>query len=263
LGTILNRHADVFVSPEQYALPFASIRFRLLNILGWKYLVNMCVREFSRKDNYRTPIDFSDMIPRLYNLEPKDRSLYSILNSFNLRLASDLSHSPKIWGDKTPENTRKYFFLKPILDGSKLIFMIRDGRDVVSSFAKANKEDFGINSDPVVAARNWAHSVNVWKDLKRSFNPTDVLLIRYEDLTMNPESTVKRICEHLGLSFDPSILENNSKDMMDVAGLQDHVNATKAVNPGSIGSWKKRLSEETLQEVLPILQEGLTEMGYD
>lgn len=263
LGTILNRHPEVFMTPEQYALPFASIRYRLLNILGWRYLVKMTLREFSRPENYRTPIDFSYLSDKLIKLPKQERDLLSIMDLINQELASIVNRNPRIWGDKTPENTRKYHFLKPLIQGSKVVFMIRDGRDVVSSFAKAKKEDFGINADPMVAAHNWSHSVAVWTDIVRTIPEKDRLMVRYEDLVSDPETTVEKVCKHLGVAFTTSMLMETSEDTMDVGGLKDHINATRQVSPSSVGAWKERMDPATYERILPIIAADLRKMDYE
>ncbi len=140
--------------------------------------------------------------------------------------------------------------------------MLRDGRDVVSSFARANKQNFGIQSDPVVAANNWTNSIRVWEDLKSSIPDGDLMLIRYENLVEDPATTIQSLCAHIGASYSPKMLEPGQSDLMDVAGLKDHRNIEKPVTAASVGSWQDRLTDEEKERVLPILEQDLVRMGY-
>ncbi len=41
--------------------------------------------------------------------------------------------------------------------------------------------------------------------------PVDAVMVRYEDLVRNPEPEMRRVLEHLGLAFEPAVVEYGSK----------------------------------------------------
>lgn len=102
------------------------------------------------------------------------------------------------WCEKSPANI---FYFKDILNyfsgNVKLIYIIRDGRDVVSSMHPGN------SAKPWVSIERWVEAVEEgyrYKDDKR------VLTIRYEDLITDFENTIKRVCEHIGVNADTNIM---------------------------------------------------------
>ena len=112
-----------------------------------------------------------------------------------------------------------YDFLKMVRGENaqpKVIVMVRDLRDVFCSMEKK----FRLNPDKAETTRDWAtmrgatipERVDIWSNtppvglaLKRlqeiiSFgNDTHMLFIRYEDLCLNPEQTMNRVYNYLGI----------------------------------------------------------------
>jgi hypothetical protein len=106
------------------------------------------------------------------------------------------------WGFKSPESI---YFLKPFIrffPDSKIIHVIRDGRDIALSKHRLPllyRYVFNIeeHSDPVLMAfQNWA-VVNAWakKTYSESLSSSHYLLIKYEDLCKAPEKSVDRILD--------------------------------------------------------------------
>jgi hypothetical protein len=61
--------------------------------------------------------------------------------------------------------------------------------------------------------------------------------IRYEDLTTDPEPTLRRVCEHLGVAFEPGMLEY---------GEQDHGRFKSG-----LGDWNDKIKSGRIQDPEP------------
>lgn len=110
------------------------------------------------------------------------------------------------WGLKTPFNE---FYADKIFEAfprASMIHVIRDPRDVALSYQKF---------------KNWSNYYSFWKHINKWRESTSLalrykkkykgqyILVRYEDLVVSTESTIKNICEFVGLDYKPSVLKMN------------------------------------------------------
>ncbi len=82
----------------------------------------------------------------------------------------------------------------------KVINLIRDGRAVYASFLR-----HGFSADQSVKAWQY-HYERALPLFKRFVDPAAILDVRYEDLAANPERTLERITEFLGVPFEEQML---------------------------------------------------------
>lgn len=106
--------------------------------------------------------------------------------------------------EKVVDSSKSYFkaaeLYKRHPDRVKVILLVRDGRAV---FYSGIKNGF-----------RRKHCINAWKNmyaralpiLKRTVKPADILRVHYEDLAKNPETELKRVCEFVGLNYEPEML---------------------------------------------------------
>jgi hypothetical protein len=164
--------------------------------------------------------------------------------------------------------------LTELFPKSKLVFLLRDGRDVVDSWLDAYREGswairggaFPVAPDGRIALIRWLSAVWVFRSraVQRAFeerDPDDRALIRYERLRTDTEGCLGEICEVLGLP---------------AAGLEEVVARhrferlpTSARGPGcearaaSPGGWRENLSGEEQAAMHEVLGEALAEFGYE
>ncbi len=145
------------------------------------------------------------------------------------------------WLEKSPKNV---LFFGRILDHFKgrvrLINIVRDGRDVVTSFHPTRRRD-----KPWVSPERWIGDVTAGVPFDR--HPL-VHLVRYEDLILNFESTVRGICRFLEEEFHPDLFQWHTH-----ATVRTHVawsGKVSGLHPQSIGKWQK---EENKKWVEPLI----------
>eukprot|EP00038_Savillea_parva_P030409 m.77619 g.77619 ORF g.77619 m.77619 type:complete len:336 (-) comp9153_c0_seq2:116-1123(-) len=103
------------------------------------------------------------------------------------------------WVEKTPIHVRyldKLFLLRP---RAKVIFMIRDGRDVVSSFKGRRRPD---NAAAAVrdGAERWVNDTRA--GLRYAAHP-HVLTMRYETFARHPKDAMAKVFAFIGEDFKP------------------------------------------------------------
>ncbi|MFK8013274.1 MAG: sulfotransferase [Marinicellaceae bacterium] len=164
------------------------------------------------------------------------------------------------------------------------VFTYRDIRDVVVSMGRLhwismveNQLNY-IESNPLVLKRYnqeveilksgklkphqaRAYIAKIKTNLRVDFNREELnrIIIKYEDLTQNPEMWTKTILQHVGLRHNLDDLDYTDKLLGWGPGLTYRKNK---INTFSIGQWKEFLSKEDESEVWEIIEPLMLELGY-
>jgi tetratricopeptide (TPR) repeat protein len=156
--------------------------------------------------------------------------------------------------DKMPHNYQKLGFILSAIPSAKIVNILRDPRDTALSTWIQYFSTTGITH-----AYDWfamAHSANLYRrymNLWQSKFESQILTIRYEDLTSAPETVMRQIVEHCGIDWDPAMLSPElNKGMVRTASI-DQVRSK--ISSKSVGKWKQ--AEEDLQPFLANLDNTL------
>jgi len=106
------------------------------------------------------------------------------------------------WGDKTPGYLVEIERLSVLFPTAQFIHIIRDARDVAVSLAKT-----GWKGDTIWGiGRYWNEDVGWGCREGRRLSSTRYLEVGYSTLVLEPEATLRGLCEFLGESFEPPML---------------------------------------------------------
>jgi len=158
---------------------------------------------------------------------------------------------------------------------SRLVFLLRDGRDVVDSWLAAYQDGSWAQEEgafPLAAegreafirwqASVWAHRTQEVAHAFGEHDPTRRVLVRYEDLLEEPAGQLARICEAIGKAPDherlAAIARRNDFDAVpdSAKGEREQVRAARP------GGWREHLTEEEQRIVMDELGETLASFGY-
>jgi hypothetical protein len=179
------------------------------------------------------------------------------------------------WGDKTPTYLTQMRLIAGILSEACFIHLIRDGRDVMLSVRNLW---FGPQSIKE-AAKTWVERIQSAR--KQAAQLPNYLEVRYEDLVLDTEPTLKKICTFIDLPWEPRMLdyhqtaaERLAEISRDVKGTNGNVFATaeqrlsifsltkKPPEPARIGRWKNEMSATDRKQFEKIAGPLLVELGY-
>ena len=122
----------------------------------------------------------------------------------------------------------------------KALFLTRDGRAVVASHLK--RPNTKLNE----LAKSWRFA-NVYTRLMLRTLPGDTYLhIRYEELCRQPEATLSKICDFLGLSFESSMLSFSGETQHNIGGNRMRMSGLKEIREDL--KWRNSMSKQQLQE---------------
>jgi ribosomal protein L34E len=165
-------------------------------------------------------------------------------------------------------------FLTELFPRSKVIFLLRDGRDVVDSWLDAYSEGswaipggaFPVTDEgrlPLIRwlATVWTYRSRAVKEAYESRDPADRILIRYEDLRGDTDRCLAQICEMVGVdpARVPEVVEGHRFEKVPRTA-RGRRSFTRQARPGG---WRDNLSRAEREALHEALGDSLAEFGYE
>lgn len=163
-------------------------------------------------------------------------------------------------GDKSPNDLQ---FMRILLDNRlfmfvKVIHIVRDVRDVMVSMHKLGwipRLRYGY-------PRFWS-SDNIFANNRLQGSEERYHLLRYEDLVRDPEAELAACCAHLGVDFDPAMIDvERRKGASNHPDLPHHARTFGAIDQAGIGAYKDAFDADELAHAERLGAEGLARFGY-
>lgn len=128
--------------------------------------------------------------------------------------------------DKTPANAFAYERIAACWPDARYVFLLRHPASIATSWHEASPD----KRTPAEAA---ADALRYMKAVERARAALPGLTVRYEDLTAEPEKTLRGICEFLDLPWAPEMLSYGTPDVV-TKGLGDWKDKIRSgqVQPG-------------------------------
>ncbi len=165
---------------------------------------------------------------------------YRMDRLYRYLLFRSIPESARRYCEKTPKNI---LWLEQILEyfnsNVKIIHLVRDGRDVMTSRHPERPGEYWI---PV-----WRYLRDMQAGLKFDGHPS-VMMVRYEDLILNYEPTIRGICEFIGEDSRPELL--NWFDHTQIRQNRAWFRPLEKLHSNSIGKWKKPEYRDRVDEIM-------------
>ncbi|MBE0646759.1 MAG: sulfotransferase [Bacteroidales bacterium] len=197
-----------------------------------------------------------------------EASLADLLKIFN---ASAYSLFPKqeilMVGDKNPLYSiyiKRFIHTFP---DARFVCITRDYRD--NFISMKGLADLKLEA-PILSLQvlRWRFVAKEFLFYKQRY-PERFFIIRYEDVAMKQEETIRNVCHFLGLPFDPSVFdfytkkEETEKSYPQEIVKRIHSNLMKPINTGRIGLWKKELTPSQIRIADQVAGRYAETMGYE
>jgi protein-tyrosine sulfotransferase len=252
LRSMLTQGGEIVFPPESYVWPRLYRKSLALSELNWEDYSKIVLGEFiSYKEFYTWDYDLTHLFQEVLLLPKSEQNLGGIINLIYTDYAKKFSNQENIrWGDKTPINTIYIDKIIKIFPKAKIIHIVRDPRDVASSYVKA-----GLEKDYKSAIEIWDLSVSKANKLKNILPRDQFIEVKYEDLVRNPEIVLKNVCDFSNLNFSVEMLDfwKNFDNLGDTNKHEHHKNLSNPLSTDSIGKWKKSINSEVEKELLSII----------
>lgn len=171
---------------------------------------------------------------------------------------------------KEPNGSQAAETILSVLPGSRLFFLLRDGRDVVDSKVAALQPDawLGRDLDPQVSqtqlaehfARNWLTRTEAVERAWEKHDPGLRYRLKYEDLLADPATELSGIFEWLELPAGRRLIERAvARHDFSTAPERGPGSFHRAASPGL---WRENLTAEQQRVVGELLDAKLVGLGY-
>ncbi|MFK7934726.1 MAG: sulfotransferase [Saprospiraceae bacterium] len=155
----------------------------------------------------------------------------------------------EIWGDKSPN---LHYYIRDIIalfPTTKIVHIVRDGRATAQSHAVRS------HTHVLLAAQEWVRGNSTALVNQQLLGKGQYLIIKYEDLLRQPETTLRQVCDFLELSFSKEMLSLSQKGQADNY-VKDHFDTAK------IDAFKNDIPAKTLRKIEQIQAPLLNKLGY-
>jgi hypothetical protein len=110
------------------------------------------------------------------------------------------------WADATPENSHYIYPLSRLFPGARFIHLLRNPHDVARSlmrFSRTGARDF----DHDEAYQTWTRLTHAAWAGERALGRANMLQVRYEDFTSNPDQAFRRVLAFLGEDYSADVVK--------------------------------------------------------
>jgi len=188
---------------------------------------------------------------------------------------------PDLHRKKFYKRIREQMFFKshhlPRPEYRKVIYLLRDGRDVMVSYYHYNKAIYGdsANMDLMIETGQflfpcpWHEHVRQWR---QNAHGADMITVKYEHLLHDPLPELEKVCRFVGLERTPAALRTvyekcsftTLRRKEQAAGLDDPSwpRDRAFFRRGKQGSYKEEMSSQSLQKFLTVAGKTLRQCGY-
>jgi hypothetical protein len=165
--------------------------------------------------------------------------------------------------------------LMTLFPESRMIFLLRDGRDVVDSWLAAYRKGawaldegaFPVNDAGREALVRWQSSVwafrtAVVQQVYDEHSADRRVLVRYEDLVADPARELARVCSYLPLDASADVLADVAASHAYTAVPRADKGDDKEIRSATPGGWRDNLTAAEHDVMHEVMGTKLAELGY-
>jgi Sulfotransferase family len=257
LRMILASHSRLVIPPETW-----FVRLLIKRLSNDRPLTQQEVREAACivTNHYRwsdMAIDTDRFRRELAALEaPLLSQVIEVIYQYHMRREGKVR-----WGDKTPGYIEVIPQLAQMFPGSRFIHLLRDGRDVTRSFQATGWYGPWLHDNTA----EWLESLDYDERWACSSFADRILTVRYEDLVLETDATVRRICGFLGEKFEQQMLhwQDRVDRLVPTREMQIHVRLKHRPDWRDEGRWKREMSAREIFVCEAFMGRHLARTGYE
>ena len=161
------------------------------------------------------------------------------------------------WIEKTPDHLTHLSLIRQYFPQSPIVRIIRDPRDVALSLMRVPWGADSFFNALLFWQRADQASQNFFKKDDKS------LTLRFEDLLANPEDTLRRLCQFIGVLFEEAMLDTSQTGkLVNSQRVPWKTKASQPMDLSRIAGWRQGIDKRTNQLAEAFLGDRLLEYGY-
>ncbi|CAN5154735.1 sulfotransferase [soil metagenome] len=252
LRVMLDRSSQLAIPDESFFVPLLADR-HVLRVDADEFVDD--VRRLKTVEEWDVPLD--KLRARLTDRMPIARAIAAIYEVY-----AEQQGKPR-WGDKTPMYMRHLVLLRRLFPGAQYVHLIRDGRDAALSFLSLSE---GIAFETWAHPRSSADFAALWRtEVARArrmgtrLGAERYLEVRYEDLVVEPQEVLQRICAFAGLSYEKPMAEHGGSG----SEQRPHQQSLKLRIAGGLRDWRAEMSPQDVGAFEGVAGDLLADLGYE
>ncbi len=154
-----------------------------------------------------------------------------------------------LWGIKSPVLICSIKEILEIFPHAKIIHIVRDGRDVCLSYQDIHKKN-QVKFGPKSLIANAFFWVNGLRHIEEFSENQNIYELKYEDLLVNPEGQLNKLCHFLEINYQKSIIQNyqnnerNKKMLENNFMKQIHSKAQKTIDAKNMQKYCAQMNKK-------------------
>jgi len=154
------------------------------------------------------------------------------------QVSGQISDQTRWWVEKSPYNE---YFAMQIFEWwpeARCIHIVRDPRDNFASYSRKHP-----NWSPEFFTANWVRSTDTGLKNQERYGPERYLILRFEDLTNEPEENLRLLRAFLQISWDAS-LSSPTRAGEEWQGNSMFASQFQGISAAPVSRWKEKLSPD-------------------
>jgi hypothetical protein len=264
---ILGRHSNIFMPGET---PFFHDIYSRRNEIGELSCAEakstVAEQLLTLHARYNSPGTYQ-LVKEVFANENVKQYLYTgcesyeaIFSYFMGQLAN--SEGKKRWGNNVPNDIFYIDEIVSLYPDVKVLICARDLRDFLTSYQGKWRLESGENAERIQKLYHPLLTTLLWKSTMRRIPSVlskvkngNAMVIRYEDLTANPEKVARAVCETIEEEFEPEMLNVETSN-------SSALTRERGIYSSSVGRWKTLLDPTEATIAQHIAREELKKLNY-
>ena len=168
--------------------------------------------------------------------------------------------------EKTPQHLLSVAKILSLYPDAKIIHLVRYGRDTVNSLVKMPWRPEGLLNN----SRFWKQYAKTGMQLSERYTQSsnNFHSLKYEDLLLNPQESIKALCNFVELEFEDTMLSmqqaitDNKSNIFSSWESSWKYKAMEELDSTRVGAWQKELNEKDQILLNWHLRKELEALGY-
>ena len=268
LRMMLDAHPQLTIPPETHFIP-DLIKVAREGAATPEALLKVMVSQREWGDFGLTEQELLDRFDSIRSLDAGD-AIRAFFDLYAERVGK-----PR-WGDKTPRYVTRMRLIGDALPEAHFVHVIRDGRDVALSVQDRTVKDYTVER----VAQRWKEKIS--KARRDAPLLKHYMELRYEELVLDSEGSLRKVCDFCGLRWDEAMLdyhqraeerlqemarelpEQEGKTQLSVERrMATHARTTEPPDPERVTRWRNEMSAEDRAAFEAVAGDLLAELGYE
>ena len=268
LRIILSSHSKICIPPECGFMQWWWDKYKNWNKAdsNSKELVSNFLVDLATSKKIETwRLNYQELRDLILKDRPDDYA--DLCKTVVKQYAKQKGKQPIILGDKNNYYINHLDFLKMAFKRAYFLGIIRDGRDVACSYLDLGKiPDLKykpeLSTDIEQIALEWKSNNERILDFLDSAGKENGSIVRYEDLVLFPEMTIRQVCANLSMDFETNMLNYYEHDLEPTEFLAWKQKTKQKPDATNIGKYLNQLSSADIACFNKISQSLLLRFNY-